>query len=59
MLETLRIRPPIPALDRVNIEDTEIGGYVIPKGSCLHLSFMSVHLDPKYWKDPENFLPGI
>jgi cytochrome P450 len=55
--EVLRICPPIYAFDRRAIDDDEIDGYVIPKGSTVGLSPYALHHHPKYWDHPEAFDP--
>ncbi|EFA81144.1 hypothetical protein PPL_05981 [Heterostelium album PN500] len=56
--EVLRIRPTAPmGLNRSNNEDTEICGYFIPKETQLLMNIYSVHHNPKYWPNPEQFNP--
>ena len=38
-------------------QDTTLGGYRIPKGTFVYSNLYSVHHDPKYWKNPEEFNP--
>ncbi|XP_046400219.1 methyl farnesoate epoxidase-like [Ischnura elegans] len=38
-------------------EDSEFMGYSIPKGSMLLFNLRSLHMDKKYWGDPEVFRP--
>ncbi|CAK8679945.1 unnamed protein product [Clavelina lepadiformis] len=38
-------------------EDSEIYGYVIPKGTQVLTNLWAVHHDPSYWDDPETFNP--
>ena len=37
--------------------DTEIDGYVIPKGTFVFPNFHKVHRDPQYWENPEEVYP--
>ena len=37
--------------------DTEIDGYVIPKGTFVFPNFHKVHRDPQYWEKPEEVYP--
>ena len=37
--------------------DTELCGYLVPKGTYLISNFWAVHHDPTIWKDPEDFKP--
>ena len=38
-------------------QDTTLGGYRIPEGTFVYSNIYSVHHDPKYWKNPEEFNP--
>lgn len=38
-------------------EDCTLGGYNIPKGTQIFLNYYSLHMNPKYWKKPEEFRP--
>lgn len=42
---------------REALEDVELGGYTIPRGSWLLISPYILHHDPRYFKDPESFDP--
>jgi len=55
--EALRMRPPVTGLHRSAAEDCELGGFFIPKGSCLSLNFAAVHMDARLWEDPFTFNP--
>ncbi|EFA75914.1 cytochrome P450 family protein [Heterostelium album PN500] len=56
--EVLRIRPIAPlGLTRSNEEDMEICGYFIPKRTQILMNIFSVHHNPKYWPNPEEFNP--
>ncbi|MBM4070404.1 MAG: cytochrome P450 [Planctomycetes bacterium] len=56
--ESMRLYPAAGFLfGREAIEDTEIGGYPIKRGSWLFIAPYVVHRDPKYFKDPEAFDP--
>nr|WP_309224180.1 MULTISPECIES: cytochrome P450 [unclassified Mycobacteroides] len=46
-----------PANVRTAIDDDEIGGYFIPKGSQVIISPYALHRDPRFWQDPEAFRP--
>lgn len=53
--EVLRIQPPVPQLPRVAVEDVEIGGVKIAKGSHVYLCFASANRDTSKFVDPEKF----
>ncbi len=55
--ESLRLYPPAYFIDRVNKEDDEFEGVFIPKGSNLLFSVLEIHSNPKYWEQPEKFMP--
>uniref|UniRef100_A0A6S8D9R5 Cytochrome P450 n=1 Tax=Aplanochytrium stocchinoi TaxID=215587 RepID=A0A6S8D9R5_9STRA len=38
-------------------KDTTILGYNVPKGTQVFLNYHSLHMNPKYWKKPEEFRP--
>jgi len=55
--ESMRLYPPAWALQRTALNDCEIGGYVIPKGSQVLMSQYVMHHDARYFPDPERFDP--
>lgn len=58
LLETLRMFPPVISLvSRVGNADVQVGGFHIPKGTQVQASVLEVHMNPKYWPDPERFNP--
>ncbi len=55
--ETLRIRPSVWALSRLTNEEYKIGEYVIPNNSVIFMSQYAMHNSPKYYADPDKFIP--
>jgi cytochrome P450 len=55
--ETMRLYPPAWATGRLAIEDHEVGGYAIPRGSLVLVSQYVMHRDPRFFPDPERFSP--
>lgn len=55
--ESMRLYPPAWATTRIALEDFELGGYHIPKGSFLMTSMYAVHRDKRYWDEPDAFRP--
>ncbi|XP_068689860.1 cholesterol 24-hydroxylase-like [Montipora foliosa] len=55
--ETLRLHPSVPSFTRLIDKDDELGGYSIPAGTPVNLLPYALHRSPKYWKDPEKFIP--
>jgi cytochrome P450 len=56
--ESLRLYPPAWGFSRRALDDDEIGGYRIPKGSLVFLIPFVVHRRPKLWPEPERFDPN-
>ncbi len=55
--ESLRIYPPIWMITREAIEDDEISGFKIEKGSQIYIPVRGIQNNPKYWDEPEQFIP--
>ncbi|MCB9640434.1 MAG: cytochrome P450 [Myxococcales bacterium] len=55
--ETLRLYPPAPMYAKDVVEDDEIDGYRIEKGSSMLVMPFLTHRHPDFWKDPERFVP--
>ena len=58
--ETLRLYPAVPVLDRLAVEETQLGGYRIPAGANILWSPYVLQRWSKYWPhrdDPNAFEP--
>jgi cytochrome P450 len=55
--ESLRLYPPAYAVVREALNDCEIGGYLIPKGSTVGMFQWVVHRDPRFFDHPDVFRP--
>jgi len=55
--ESLRLRPPIPAVARVIMDSWEVGGYTLPRGAVVAPQIYLSHYRPETWGDPEEFRP--
>lgn len=56
--ETLRLYPPAPALfSRRTTQPLEIAGLRLPRGAMLRLTPGLMHRDPRWFDDPDAFLP--
>jgi cytochrome P450 len=55
--ESLRLFPPAWVVGRRNMEDDEIGGYRIAKGTNVLMPIMYFHRSEKYWDEPLKFMP--
>jgi len=53
--ETLRLTSPVQWLQRAVLEDTEISGVPIPKGSVVLIGWAAANQDPAKFPDPERF----
>lgn len=57
LAESMRLYPPAWAVGRLSIDEYEVGGYRLPKGSLILLSQYVMHRDARYFADPERFDP--
>jgi len=55
--EGMRLYPPAWITDRVALEDDEVNGIKIPKGTMIMNFIYGAHRDPKYWTEPNKFMP--
>lgn len=55
--EAMRLYPPVWNMSRQALTDVEIGGYIIPKGSEVNLNTYAMHHDPRWWQEPERYIP--
>ncbi|CAN7938528.1 unnamed protein product, partial [Ixodes hexagonus] len=55
--ETMRLYPPVPVIGRVLERDQVIDDTRVPKGVTCFINVFSLQRNPKYFKDPERFLP--
>lgn len=55
--EAMRLYPPAWAVTRLAMEDVEIGGWHVPRGTAVVTSQALMHRDPRFWPDPERFSP--
>ncbi|KAL6658708.1 hypothetical protein ACP70R_002748 [Stipagrostis hirtigluma subsp. patula] len=56
--ETLRLHPPGPLfLPHLNTADCEIMGYMNPAGTTVMINAWSIGRDPRFWENPEEFMP--
>ena len=55
--EALRLYPVSDRIRRINKKDAEIDGMIIPKGTVVIIPVFTLHRDPKYWPEPEEFRP--
>ena len=55
--ETMRLYPPAYAVGREAIEDTELGGYRVPRNTQLFAFQWVTHRDPRFFERPDDFVP--
>jgi cytochrome P450 len=55
--ESLRLHPPVSMIGRKNLEDYQLGDFVIRKNSLIGINMLAVHTNPVYWKDPWEYKP--
>ncbi len=55
--ESLRLYPPAWGMNRVAMEDCEVGGVHMRRGMFAAMSQWVVHRDPRWYHQPENFAP--
>ncbi|NWU55221.1 CP3A9 protein, partial [Dromas ardeola] len=55
--ETLRLYPLGGRLERTCKRDVEINGVTIPKGTIVMIPPYTLHQNPEYWPNPEEFRP--
>lgn len=58
LLEALRLYPPAYAIPREAAEDVTIGGVLLPRGSLLNLVPYVTQRDPRWFEQPQEFLPA-
>lgn len=55
--EAMRLESPVWTVGRQAIEEDEILGYRIPKGSSVMVLISMIHRDPRIWPNPEGYDP--
>ncbi|WP_343613720.1 cytochrome P450 [Flavobacterium sp.] len=55
--ESMRLYPPAWITDRENVEDDSLAGFKIKKNTLIGISFYELHRNPKYWDNPDQFIP--
>jgi cytochrome P450 len=55
--EALRLYPPIWAMGRIALDDANLGGHPISRGTVILLSQWAMHRDPRWFDAPERFDP--
>ena len=53
--EGLRFEPVVGGLPRIAVQDLEIDGYLVPRGTPIAVSLLSALRDPDVYAEPERF----
>jgi cytochrome P450 len=57
ILESMRLYPPSYGFGREALSDCVIDGYEVPAGTTLFLIQWVTHRDPRWFQDPDSFIP--
>uniref|UniRef100_A0A1W7HBP7 Cytochrome P450 n=1 Tax=Scoparia dulcis TaxID=107240 RepID=A0A1W7HBP7_SCODU len=57
IMETLRLHPPGTILTRYAMEDCNVAGYDISKGTTVFINTWGIARDPNLWESPTEFSP--
>jgi cytochrome P450 len=57
LAESMRLYPPAWVVGRRALEDVELGGRLVPRGSIVLASQYVVHRDPRWFREPGRFDP--
>ncbi|MCX8479686.1 MAG: cytochrome P450 [Chitinophagales bacterium] len=57
IMESMRLYPPVWSFGRKAIDEDQIMGYTIPKGTSVNIPVYCIHRHPDYWKHPDAFYP--
>jgi cytochrome P450 len=55
--ESMRLYPPAWSIPRLAVDDVTVGGWPIKRGSIILLCPYTAHRNPRYFPDPERFMP--
>ncbi|XP_015115130.1 cytochrome P450 4C1 [Diachasma alloeum] len=55
--ETIRLFPVGPALPRKTTDEIKLSTCTLPKNCSVMMLPFAVHRDPKYWNEPDKFIP--
>lgn len=57
LLESMRLYPPVFVVGREALEDIELGGFHLPRGTTVLMPQWTVQRDPRYFDQPLEFRP--
>ncbi|GJQ82476.1 hypothetical protein Trydic_g14467 [Trypoxylus dichotomus] len=56
--ESMRVYSPVPFISRLVDKDVSLDGIFIPRGLSIILFLHGIHMNPKYYPNPEKFDPS-
>lgn len=56
--EALRLYPPAFAIDRITMDEIQVGGYSLPARTPFVIPIHAIHRNESLWPDPERFDPN-
>ncbi|XP_071440746.1 cytochrome P450 4C1-like [Hetaerina americana] len=55
--ESLRLYPSVPVISRKLSEDLQMGEYLLPADTIIHIHVSNIHRNPSIYTDPDKFDP--
>jgi len=55
--ETMRLYPPFWMIGREAVDEDNFGDFKVKKGATIIISQLGMHRHPKYWNNPNSFIP--
>ncbi|KAE8683234.1 FUS3-complementing protein 2 isoform 1 [Hibiscus syriacus] len=55
--ETLRLHPPVVFVPRKTSASIKLEGFDVPSDTTVLINAWAIHRDPKWWENPEEFIP--
>jgi cytochrome P450 len=55
--ETMRLYPPFWMTGREAVDEDNFGDFKVKKGATIIISQLGMHRHPKYWNNPNSFIP--
>jgi cytochrome P450 len=55
--ESMRLYPPVYTIGREALQECEVGGHCVPKGTTILMNQWIVHRDGRFFDEPELFIP--
>ena len=55
--ETLRLKGPVHGVSAECPAGASVNDHYFPKGTIFFIAFKSIHVDPRHWENPQDFIP--